>query len=389
MTKKTHAPSFRAGLKTTNTFSNMEIASSYKVKLQNIPKQVYSTLTVYRKAVSYVISLIKMEWINITSISKQLQQKSFIENLIHTTKTNQAKYDFDIQFPNFPSYLRRAVIAQALGAYSAYISSLENYNSLSQEEQSKIKPPALQLDRNLTPTFYKDNMGDYEDIFNPNLKSNTIRLKLYNGKTWNWYNIQCKQKDLNYLHKHWTGIKANCPTILKKNKKFYLVFSFTEKVNLKKTPLQDQKILSIDLGINTDATCSILKSDGTVIDRRFINLPVEKGCYLEMLKTINSVKSEYSQLYGEKEGNDRVRKLWRFFNNKTKNHDIKLVKEIIDFAKLHNVDVIVYEHLDFKGSKGNQKLSHWRKNAIQKRIEHQAHRLGIRISTVNARNKVN
>ena len=62
---------------------------------------------------------------------------------------------------------------------------------------------------------------------------------------------------------------------------------------------------------------------------------------------------------------------------------------IIDMAVLYNVDVIVMEHLDttgkIHGSK-KQRLSLWRKRAVQKQVTLQAHRLGIRIRRVCARN---
>ena len=37
------------------------------------------------------------------------------------------------------------------------------------------------------------------------------------------------------------------------NKKYFLRFAFEEKVELNKTPLKQQRILAVDLGINTDA----------------------------------------------------------------------------------------------------------------------------------------
>lgn len=51
------------------------------------------------------------------------------------------------------------------------------------------------------------------------------------------------------------------------------------------------------------------------------------------------------------------------------------------------VDVIVFEYLDTKGKKKGKsktKLHLWRKNTIQKLVEHKAHRNGIRISRICA-----
>ena len=59
----------------------------------------------------------------------------------------------------------------------------------------------------------------------------------------------------------------------------------------------------------------------------------------------------------------------------------------MDIAVLYHADVIVFEHLDrggkLKGSK-KQKLHLWKSQSVQSMVTHKAHRLGIRISRVNA-----
>lgn len=46
-----------------------------------------------------------------------------------------------------------------------------------------------------------------------------------------------------------------------------------------KHAVNEQIICSIDLGINTDAVCTIMRSDGTILGRKFIDFPVTKtGC---------------------------------------------------------------------------------------------------------------
>ena len=65
----------------------------------------------------------------------------------------------------------------------------------------------------------------------------------------------------------------------------------------------------------------------------------------------------------------------------------KIAAAIVEFAVLYSADVIVFEHLDFKGKKissKKQKIQIWRKNGIQHIAEHKAHRCGIRISHICA-----
>ena len=62
--------------------------------------------------------------------------------------------------------------------------------------------------------------------------------------------------------------KASAPILEKRHRKYFLRFSYKEEVTLTKTPVKEQIICSVDLGINTDAVCTIMRADGTVLGRR-------------------------------------------------------------------------------------------------------------------------
>ena len=88
----------------------MKITSSYGVELrkQNIP--IRQTLDVYRSAVSYLTEIYAHVWEELERIAETKKRFNEAEHLIHTTKKNQARFDFDIRFQKMPSYLRRAAI---------------------------------------------------------------------------------------------------------------------------------------------------------------------------------------------------------------------------------------------------------------------------------------
>ena len=98
----------------------MQTVSSYGVELrkQNIP--IRQTLDVYRSAVSYLVEIYAQVWEELEGILEAKKRFNEAEHLIHTTKKNQARFDFDIRFPKMPSYLRRASIQNALGSVSSY-----------------------------------------------------------------------------------------------------------------------------------------------------------------------------------------------------------------------------------------------------------------------------
>lgn len=313
-----------------------------------------------------------------------------MEQLVHATKENpMPKYDFDIQFRNFPSYLRRAAISSALGAVSSYRSAVSNWEAAGRSG----KLPTLTLDRDVMPVFFRENMSDVDTMLAGD--TDTVRLKLYNGKDWVWYAIPCRHQDVKYLATHWSGVRACAPVLEQKHIKahtskgrkcpagnsFYLRFAFEESrdLSLRDVKLEDQVILAVDLGINTCATCSVMTSDGTVTARKFIDFPVEKDRLEHLVNKVKRAQREHGRTGGARE--------WAKATRCNEDLARKIATAISDFACLHAVNTIVFEYLDMKGKKrgkNKQKLSLWRKNTIQSIVEHKAHRNLIRISRICA-----
>ena len=121
------------------------------------------------------------------------------------------------------------------------------------------------------PVFYRDVMyrEDTEE-------KDGACLKPYDGHDWKWFRLSLSHTDMEYLRKNWAGKRATAPVLEKRHRKYFLRFSYTEEVLFTKTPVKEQVICSVDLGLNTDAVCTIMRSDGTVLGRRFIDFPSEK-----------------------------------------------------------------------------------------------------------------
>ena len=98
---------------------------------------------------------------------------------------------------------------------------------------------------------------------------------------------------MEYLRRNWYGKKASAPTLEKRHHKYFLRFSYTEEVMFTKTPVKEQIICSVDLGINTDAVCTIMRADGTVLGRKFIDFPSEKRPYVRTLGRIRRFQREH------------------------------------------------------------------------------------------------
>ena len=335
----------------------MRMTSSYGVEILKLNKPLKCTMRAAREAVEWLLPVIRKEWPELEKISGEKKRFNTAEKLIHETKENRAEYPFDRHFPKMPSYFRRAVLQHVLGQ----VSSAETRGKEAGKEQHYM------------PVFYRENMyrSGEEGTF----------LKLYNGRDWVWQKVRLKKTDLDYLKKHWTGKREKAPVLVKRHKKYFLQFAFEEQVALTERSIWEQRICAVDLGINTDAVCSIMRADGTVAARRFIRFAAEKDRLYRVLGRIRGKQGRY--------GPESVRSLWAYAGRVNNEIARRTAGAILDFAREHGADVIVFEHLDIRGhihGKNRQRLHLWKKNEVQKVTEHHAHRLGMRISRICAWN---
>ena len=350
----------------------MQTVSSYGVELrkQNIP--VRQTLEIYRSAVCYLTEIYEQVWEELAEIPDAQRRFNAAEHLVHTTKKNPARFDFDLRFPKMPSYLRRAAIQHALGSVSSY----ETRMDLWEKSGEKVGKPRLAYENHAMPVFYRDVMYKVADE-----QEDAAYLKLYDGRDWKWFRVNLFHTDMEYLRKNWAGKKASAPTLEKRHHRYFLRFSYTEEISLSKTDVKEQTICSVDLGINTDAVCTILRADGTVLGRKFINFSSDKDRLYHVLGRIRRFQREH--------GSRQVQSRWAYAKRLNTELARRIAAAVTAYALENRADVIVFEYLEMSGRiSGNkkQKLHLWRKRDIQKLCEHQAHRKGIRISRVSARN---
>ena len=290
--------------------------------------------------------------------------------LIHSTKRHPAKYpQFDRDFPNFPSYTRRAVVADALGKVSSYISNHRNWEK--QDPQERGSEPALGLPDRYSLTFY-DQERDLCDI-----DKGIIGLKLYDGKTWGWYCFKISPSDAKYISGIRQTRKMLSPAVEKVKGRYRIRFSFEEERKL----VQDDnrlayRMLAVDLGINAAASWCVMEADGTVHGKGVMRLTCEE----DRLNHLINRKRMYQQAGKKPKG------IYRMITAANRMLSIETCKRIVETAVLYDVNCIVFEHLDRGKVRGRYKerIHMWRKRDVQSRVELQAHRHGMRISRVCA-----
>ena len=343
----------------------MKLVSSYAMKLNGDLTALKNSIELYRQALRYVIPIVDSHWDEMEDLKYVNQRMMYVEQLIHSTNRNKACYNFDAEFPKFPSYLRRAVLNQALGIVSSYRSHLANW-----EETRKGRAPKLSLTHYACPAYYKGNLfRNFDPI------RQTIELKVFKNNDWVYEVYRLKQSDCTYYQTYLAGKKQNVPIIQKKGRRFYVTFSYEEERHLI-PEASITKICAVDLGLGTDATCSIMDQDGTVYARRFMSFSKEHDRLHTQLGRIKR---------NQKRGSRHNKTLWRKVSGISQDIADKTVKAILDFGKANGADAFVLEYLDFKGKNAVKRAHFWRYQRIYQVLTQKAHQLGLRVARVNAR----
>lgn len=365
----------------------MQITKTAKQKLKNYTRYLDYTLDIYRSALEYVNQIVRGEWANVEQLSYSKQRINFVEHLIHSTSTNKPIYtDFDTKFYKFPSYFRRMVIAEAIGNVSSYISRYRKWESKNREKiaiskKPRQKSPAFNSVCNSFPVFYKDGMSKW-------LTNGKIALKLYNGSDWIWFILPFEPVNLERFPEQDGWVRQN-PMLVKKEKRWFLHIPFV--INIK---FQDKDfirpVLSVDLGLNHTAVCSVVYSDGTVTHRNFLSYEGEK----DRLNTLLSgIAKKSKQTWLVPEGERFCKSVWLKVSRITEEIAHQCSNTLVKIAKSYNCQAIVFEHLGrlkvpkhFRGAKKfRKKLHYWMQGRIQKYTMYKANAEGIRVSKVWAK----
>ena len=270
--------------------------------------------------------------------------------------------------------MRRAAIAEAYGLVSSCRSNLAAWRAA--DPSSRGKRPGMPKAGFVCPAMYRDNSFVRTGTY-------TARIKVWVRNTWDWVDVSLRKTDVNYILRHCASRTECVPTLRRRGKNWSLDFTFEEDVALpEKKSIDDTRILSVDLGVNSACVCSAMEPDGTVTGRRFLRLPGENDRLEHRLGLMRGA---------QKNGARRMPRLWAAARGVADDIAVKIAAFIIETAVLYNVDVIVLEALDTGGKKHGprskrQRLTLWKAQYVQAMVEHKAHRLGIRVSHVCARN---
>lgn len=310
---------------------------------------IRDTITVYRRYVSALATVCMTHWPEIAPLSKK-DRLTLVESMIHpTSKRPKIRYAyFHRSFYKFPSYLRRAAIHDAIGCASSFLTRYDQWQSHERRRFEKERPPRFHVG-NVYPSLYKGNMILYADDWK------SAEIKLFINGDWVWRSVRIIR----------TGHRVNdvknklqSPQLILSKKGLRLSVPFERNIEL--GPQRAKIIASVDLGINTCITVSIVREDGTVLARKFLH----NGRDMDQIHRRLDAITERSKKTGRKKKKGFCRGRYRKAGNIAKAMAHDLTRQLVTFAHEHGATTIVFENMKGwrpkgRGQNGKQRFHTW------------------------------
>lgn len=351
----------------------MELYSTYKTMItdKSFNHVLSETVEKYREAVSFFSNVALDHWELFKDLGPNTQLRLMEHLTVKTKKNPYPKHDFTQYMYKYPCYYRRAAIMEALGKVSSYMENLKRW-----ERERNGKRPGIPKTGYVYPALYRGNCFDTveDDPYH-------MKIKVWIRNTWDFITVPLRKSDVDYILHHCKNRKACVPTLRRRGKNWFLDFSFEERVSLTDEPIDEQTILAVDLGINSACVCCAMRLGGTILGRRFLDLPKEEDSLSHALGRIKKAQQK---------GNYKTPRLWAAAKGINDRISVLTSQFIVNCAVFYNASTIVFEHLETRGKKRGgrskrQRIHHWRASYVQQIVSDKAHRLFMHVVHVNAK----
>lgn len=370
------------------------------------PVMVKNTEDIYRKVLAFYLDVIHKHLDELPGWDRNTGMRALEKLTVKTEPRTKKKtgekfggnsnppYPIDDVCPKFPAYLRRAIIAKAIGMTQSWHSNYQRWLNkkarMEERNQRRIAagkrpvkfeehPPKYPTAGNVGITFYK---GEFKDL---SLIKNTIQLKVWDGHDWRFITVEVEPTSHSQKLHYDDNWEMTVPTIYEKEGIFYLVTAFEKKSNVIKFAdyyqSKDPKVMSVDLnlGRKNRAVCALVGKDGTVHKVKHIGLPECNTTDVHHL--LGLIARDVSGLGIIPEGHRPCKKLWRKVYAVNDNYAHHLSKRLVDLAVEWGVKVIAFENLKHfrpdKNKRGSAKM--------RQRIGYWLHRRVINYTTYKAK----
>lgn len=290
------------------------------------------TVEMYRQFVHALRIIMTARWSTCGTMgatSGELQK--FIEALIHPTgiRPHAPVRYFQQRFYKFPSYLRRSAIADAHGQVASFMTRYDQWQSNARRRHKFEAPPASGSAAGCWPSLYKGQCIKFDD------RLTVASIKVFDNGDWVWRDIPIKR-----VGKRAQDVlqKRLSPQLIINRKGVFLGVPYEQNVTL--GPQEAEVVCSVDLGINTTITASIVRSDGTVLARRFIHRARDIDRLHKRLEKIR-VAARKTKRLTKGFASSWYRKGYAI----AKNAAHHMTRKLVDFAASYGATTLVFERL--------------------------------------------
>lgn len=305
------------------------------------------TVAVYRRICRFLTGVVFTHWPSLGSLSAK-DVIPAVERLMHPTKKNPTVTYTTINeaFYKFPSYYRRAATAFAVGQVSSFVTRYRDWQCGQSRNKRTANPPRLNADAGCYPTLYVNQCYRLDDLKN-------VQIKLYDGKNWVWTTVRIKS--LRERHAVETN-SMRSPSLIFNKQSCHLSVPFHCKP---KKVERSENVTSVDMGINTTATVTVVTLCGTVIHREFIHPGRDIDRRDKRLKSV-SMRAKKTMGKGGNLHKGFCSNTYRKARNINKQIGHIVSKRVVEIAARYNSQAIVLENLKGWKPRGGKKRSNMR-----------------------------
>lgn len=358
---------------------------------------VERTVAFYRRIVRLLSGIALTHWPELGALRSNERQMA-LEALFHVTRENpHPRYArLDAVLGKMPSYLRRAAIHSACGAVNSFLSNYSNWLDDAERDHGN-RPPRLGF-ANVFPPLYGGNM-----ILDGNLPRKLVadeQPDFVGPPRWTAWTprrraaFEAKAAQLATPPGH-VRIKLLCadgqwrfsqplkvsgrfkrmragfelsPSLVLKGSKVHLACP-AELPGRPFIPNKHvQRVLSVDVGINTAATLAVVDRTGTVIARKFLDCGKHNDQRDKLVGEIAERQKRSHGGPGRRLGKGFCRTLYRRIAGLSLQAARELASAILAFAREHGVQALVIEDLKGFRPKGRGRKQRARFHRFQHRM---------------------
>ncbi|WP_075881795.1 IS200/IS605 family accessory protein TnpB-related protein [Vreelandella massiliensis] len=337
-----------------------------------------NTLALYRRLVRDLMTVAYTHWPTVGA-SQGNEAVKIIEALIHSTaKRPHVRYTyFANRYYKFPSYLRRVAIMDAVGQVRSFVTRFDQWRC-GRRKHPHAKPPRLTASTKTFPSLYGGQCAKL------NADATYAFIKVRQRNDWLWMGFRLKGT-CRFRGKG----KAKSPLLTNNGRQWQL--SLPEQFEPpKRSTTPPDRVLAVDVGINTAATWAVVDAQGTVHARGFISR-TDKDREYRLMARIRQAAKKHTR-HGSRLPPGFCRRDHQRLTRLADNQAHQISRQLVNMALNHGCQAIAVENLKGWRPKAGKKRTpmkarfhRWFHRQLVARIHSKAVEIGLRCVAVYAR----